>query len=77
MIKVHDKAYIIESNMKVREVWVLSVSGGFYLVRFLDSDGAIRVRENRLYATKEEAEAALPQKPEVKKRYLSPYDYDR
>jgi hypothetical protein len=77
MIKVHDKAYLIESNMKVREVWVSSVSGGLYLVRFIDSDGAIRVRENRLYATKEEAEAALPKKPEVKKHFLSPYDYDR
>lgn len=77
MIKLGETAYIIESNIKVREVWVVSVSGGFYLVRFMDTGGAIRVRGNRLFASKEEAEAALPQKPEVKKRYLSPYDYDR
>ena len=68
MIKVQDKAYIIESNMKVREGGVLSGSGGLYLVRFIDSDGAIRVRGNRLYATKEEAEAKIP-----RKKYRTPY----
>ena len=75
MIKLGETAYIIESNIKVREVWVVSVSGGFYLVRFMDTGGAIRVRGNRLFSSKEEAEAMIPKKTEIK-RHLSPYDYD-
>ena len=38
------------------------VSGGFATLRFMDSDGGIKLRESRLFPTKETAEASLPKK---------------
>lgn len=69
-------AYIIESNRTIREVTVVRRSGDFYLVRF-DSNGGVQLRGSRLFVTKEEAEATLPQTKVVgqKKGYCSPYDY--
>jgi len=57
-----DTAFLVESNRIVREVSVLKVSGGFYTIRFVDSRGGMRVRENRLFPTREEAEASMPPK---------------
>lgn len=57
-----DTAYIVESNRIIREVKVLKVTGGFATLRFMDSDGGIKLRESRLFPTKEEAEASLPKK---------------
>lgn len=50
------KAFIIESKRFIREVEILKFSGGLYTLRFPDSGGGIKLRENRLFATKEEAE---------------------
>ena len=45
-----------------------------YLIKFLDSGGGIKVKESRLFATREDAEKSLPgYKPEPKKR--NQYDY--
>ncbi len=55
-------AYIVESNRIIREVKVLKVAGGFATLRFMDSDGGIKLRESRLFPTKEDAEASLPKK---------------
>ena len=52
-------AYILESNRFIREVEVKSFSGGLYLVIFKDTGGGVRLRENRLYATKEGAEDSI------------------
>lgn len=38
---------------------MVSYSNGFYILRYSGSGGGIRVRESRLYATKEEAEKAV------------------
>ena len=56
--KPGDKVYILESARAVREAEVVSC-GSFYTVKFHSYNGvaAIRVRESRLFATKEEAEA--------------------
>ena len=56
--KPGDKVYILESNRSVREAEIVSC-GSFYTVKFHSYNGvaAIRVRESRLFATKEEAEA--------------------
>ena len=64
--KPGDKVYILESNRSVREAEVVSC-GSFYTVKFHSYNGvaAIRVRESRLFATREEAEA---RKPEITKR---------
>ena len=57
-----DTAYIVESNRIIREVKVLKVTGGFVTLRFMDSDGGIKLRESRLFPTKEDAEASFPKK---------------
>ena len=56
--KPGDKVYILESARAVREAEVVSC-GPFYTVKFHSYNGvaAIRVRESRLFAAKEEAEA--------------------
>ena len=52
-------AYIVESNRFIREVEVKSFSGGMYLLVFKDTGGGVKLRENRLYATKEGAEEGI------------------
>lgn len=54
--KSGDRAYIIESKRFIREVEVLKFSGGLYTLRFTDSGGGIKLRENRLFPTKDVAE---------------------
>ncbi len=65
-------AYIVENGRNVREVVIVRRSGDFYLVRFADRGGGIRLREGRIFATQEAAEETLPK---AKKVYRSPYDY--
>ena len=57
-----DRAYIVESNLYLREVEVVKVAGGFCTIRFVDRGGGIKVRESRLFPTKEAAAASLPKK---------------
>ena len=54
-----DTVYIVESNRFVREAEVKSFAGGLYLIRFNNSGGGIKVKEHRLYASKEEAEDVI------------------
>ncbi|MCD7724253.1 MAG: hypothetical protein LUI12_01650 [Clostridiales bacterium] len=54
-----DTAFLVGSNRFIQEVKILKFGGGLYTVRFADSGGGIKVRENRLFATKEDAEASL------------------
>lgn len=56
---VGDSAFIVESNRFIKEVKVLSTAGGLYLIQFLDTGGGIKVKEHRLFATKEEAERSI------------------
>ena len=42
----------------IKEATVLKYTGGFYTIRF-DSGGGIKVRESRIYPSREEAEAAI------------------
>ena len=51
-MKLGDTAFIIESNRIIREVEIVRNTEGFYLIRFKDSGGGIKVRENRLFLTK-------------------------
>jgi hypothetical protein len=75
MFKAGDTAYIIESNMTVRKVTVSRCSGGMYLILF-ENGGGIQVKEHRLYATEEDAVAAMPRKQgELPRRSRTPYDY--
>lgn len=62
-MKRGDNAYVIESNMVIRPVRILNCSGGLYLVKFMNSGGAIRVHPDRLYSTREAAEKRVKQRP--------------
>ena len=64
-----DRAYIVESTLYLREVEVIKVAGGFCTIRFVDRGGGIKVRESRLFPTKEAAEASLPKKEMPKKSH--------
>ena len=57
-----DTAFIVESSRFIREVRILKIAGGFATLRFADSDGGIKLRESRLFSTKEAAEYSLPKK---------------
>ena len=56
--QVDQTVYLISSVNCIKEAKVLKYSGGFYTIKWTDSDGGIRVRESRLYASHEEAESA-------------------
>ena len=64
-----DRAYIVESNHYIREVEVINGVGGFCTIRFVDRGGGIKVRESRLYPSREAAEASLPKKEMPKKSH--------
>lgn len=66
-----DRAYIVESNLYLREVEVIKVAGGFCTIRFVDHGGGIKVRESRLYPSRDAAENSLPNKDEPKKSHWS------
>jgi len=56
--KLGDLAYIVESNRWIREVKIVKIAGGFYTLQFTDTGGGTKLRENRLFETKEQAEAS-------------------
>lgn len=51
--------YLVESCRTVREAVVRGQTGGLYTIRFTDVRGGIRVRPDRLFPTREEAEADI------------------
>lgn len=59
IFKPGDKAFIIESSVFVKEIEVVKIAGGFVTIRYQNSNGGFRVRESRLYSTKEEAESHI------------------
>ncbi len=73
--KAGDTAYLVESNRIVREITIVKFAGVFYTIRFNDSGGGIKVRENRLYASREEAEHAMAEAHLETKPAHSPWDY--
>lgn len=50
--------FIIENGMRVREACVLRSAAGFVTIRF-ENGGGTKLRENRIYTTRREAEEAL------------------
>ena len=42
----------------IKEATVLKYTGGFYTIRF-NNGGGVKVRESRIYPSREEAEAAI------------------
>ena len=77
-VNVNDKAYILANNMYVREVYIANISGDYVTVRI--GDGAIRLRKNRVFETREEAEKQIPIRnhlymPAEEKHVKTPWDY--
>lgn len=54
-----DTVYLISNGHIIEEATVVMNLAGFVTIRFTKRGGGTRVRESRLYATQEEAEAAV------------------
>ena len=50
---------IVESGLTVREVAVIRVVGDMYTLRFTDTGGGVKLREGRLYPSREAAEQTV------------------
>ena len=57
--KPGDTVYLISSARFIEEATVVMTVSGFVTIRSTKRGGGTRVRENRLYATRIEAEAAI------------------
>lgn len=57
--KAGEKVYLISDSHVVEEATVVMYISGFVTVRFTGREWGTRVRENRLYTSREEAEAAV------------------
>lgn len=53
-----DTCYILEDNPHPTQVKVVSKQGTTYIVQLIGSCGAMKLQEDRLFATPEEAEAS-------------------
>ena len=63
-LNVGQTVYLIESRRRVREAVIRGRSGPLFTLRFTDTVGGIRLPADRLYPTREAAEAARRKKPE-------------
>lgn len=72
MIQKGDTAWIVESNMYVREVSIINISGNLLTVKF--NNATIRLPKHRIYETYEEAVSSIKNVKPVKK-ISNPYDY--
>jgi hypothetical protein len=53
------KVFLTGGNKNlIKEATVLKYTGGFYTIRF-NNGGGVKVRESRIYPSREEAEAAI------------------
>ena len=57
-----DIAYIVGNTRFIEIVEIMNVKYGLVTIHRLRTNSYIRVRENRLFSTKEAAEASLPKK---------------
>ena len=57
--KPGDIVYLIGNTHFIEEATVVMTITGFVTIRFTEREGGTRVRENRLYRTREEAEAVV------------------
>ena len=64
-LKTGQTVYLIESRRRVREAVVRGRAGDLFTLRFTDTVGGIRLPADRLYSTREAAEAARRQKHEA------------
>lgn len=63
--KAGDIAYLVESNRFIREGKIKQYYNGLYLFQFVEG-GAIRVKEHRLFASEEDAQAQIDKYKKVR-----------
>lgn len=56
--------YIIQSKRFIREATVIRYGSGFYTIRFTDSSGGTRLREDRLFPSEEDAKGQISREEE-------------
>jgi uncharacterized protein YegP (UPF0339 family) len=62
--------FIIQSKLYLRQAVVLRYSYGFYVIRFVDSNGGVCLRQSRLYGSKDAAQGVIARtKQEERIRY--------
>ena len=64
-IEIGQTVYLVESGRRVREVVVCGRAGALYTLRFTDTLGGVRLRPDRLYPTREAAQAQVQRKKEA------------
>lgn len=67
-------AFLVESNSVIREVKILKYAGGLYTIRFVNGNGGIKVRESRLFATREDAQASIQKLKPATTHHPTPWD---
>lgn len=72
-LHVGDTCYIIKNGRNVASATIVSISGGFYTLRFSDSNGMIRLKKHRIFATQQEAEESIPYT--AAKTHYNPYNH--
>ena len=57
--KPGDTVFVVQSVRWVKEATVIKYAGGFYTIKFTATGGGIKVRESRIFSTKEAAEISV------------------
>ena len=57
--KAGETVYLVSNSHFIEEANVVMTISGFVTIRFTQRGGGTRVRENRLYSTREEAESSI------------------
>ena len=73
-LKVGTHVFIIESHRIATEVTITARRGNFYTLKF-QNGGAIQLRRNRIFLSKEDAEKSILRKTASKYSIHSPYDH--
>ena len=60
------EAFIVANGRRVRPVRILYEDHGLYTLLFTDNQGVVRLKQKRLFCTKEEAEKTIKKKEEIK-----------
>ena len=60
------EAFIVANGRRVRPVRILYEDHGLYTLLFTDNQGVVRLKQNRLFCTKVEAEKTIKRNEEIK-----------
>lgn len=72
-LKVGDTCFIVENGRIVSPATIVSISGGFYTLRFPDTNGMIRLKKHRIFSTQQEAETTISSA--TTKTHYNPYNH--